>query len=222
MPLRRGLGLIVTGCISLILLSGASARDIEVEEGFTPLFNGKDLSGWIGDTDGYGVDDGMLYCKPAQGGNLYTEEQYSDFVLRFEFRLTPGANNGLGVRAPGTGDAAYAGMELQILDNTAPKYANLKPYQYHGSVYGVVPAKRGYLNPVGEWNKQEVRCVGREIQVILNGETIVDANLDEASDGGTADGRPHPGLSRPKGHLGFLGHGSRIDFRNIRLKTLND
>ena len=86
------------------------------------------------------------------GGNLYTEKEYADFIYRFEFQLTPGANNGLGIRAPLTGDAAYVGMELQILDNTAPIYANLHEYQYHGSVYGVIPAKKGFLKPVGEWN----------------------------------------------------------------------
>jgi hypothetical protein len=95
--------------------------------------------------------------RPTEsGGNLYTEKEYSDFIFRFEFRLTPGANNGLGIRTPLQGDAAYVGYELQILDNDAPVYAHLKPYQYHGSVYGIIPAKRGYQKPVGEWNSQEV------------------------------------------------------------------
>jgi hypothetical protein len=162
-------------------------------------------------------------CNPAwQGGkgNLFTEKEYSNFSFRFEFQLTPGANNGLGLRAPLEGDAAYAGMEIQILDNTADKYANLKEYQYHGSVYGVIPAKRGYLKPVGEWNSQEVIVVDDYIRVILNGEEILRGNLKEARKGGTLDGKKHKGLKNRKGHIGFLGHGDLVRFRSIRIKEL--
>lgn len=194
----------------------------EKTEGFTALFNGKDLSGWIGDKVSYVAEDGMIVIKPdkGSGGNLFTANEYGDFVFRFEFQLTPGANNGLGIRAPLEGDAAYVGMELQILDNTAPIYANLAPYQYHGSVYGVIPAKRGYLNPVGEWNYQEVFVKGNRITITLNGTIIVDGDIAEASANGTIDGHDHPGLKRVKGHIGFLGHGSVVKFRNIRLKEL--
>ncbi len=196
-------------------------REIHREYDFVPLFNGKDLTGWIGDKEGYGVEDGKIVVNPDRGsGNLYTEKEYSDFILRFEFKLTPGANNGLGIRAPLEGDAAYAGMELQILDNTAEKHKDLEPYQYHGSVYGVVPAKRGHLRPVGEWNEQEVIANGRQITVKLNGVIIVDADLDAASTPKPMDSRDHPGLKREKGHIGFLGHGSRVEFRNIRIKEL--
>jgi len=199
-------------------------REIPREEtGFMPLFNGIDLDGWIGDKDGYVAEDGKIVIHPDRGsGNLYTEKEYSDFILRFEFKLTPGANNGLGIRAPLEGDAAYLGMELQVLDNTAEKYKELQPYQYHGSIYGVVPAKRGHLKPVGEWNEQEVIAEGRRITVKLNGTIIVDADIDEASTPQTMDSKDHPGLKREKGHIGFLGHGSRVEFRNIRIKELRE
>ena len=193
----------------------------EVAEGYVPLFNGRDLNGWVGDTVGYVAEEGRIVLYPKRGsGNLYTEKEYSDFILRFEFKLTPGANNGLGIRAPLQGDAAYVGMELQILDNTAHIYKDLKPYQYHGSIYGVVPAMRGYLRTVGEWNQQEVIANGTRITVKLNGVTIVDADIKEAIEKGTIDGRDHPGLKRTKGHIGFLGHGSHVEFRNIRIKEL--
>ena len=193
----------------------------KVEEGFFPLFNGTDLTGWTGDTTGYAAENGEIVIHPDRGsGNLYTEKEYSDFILRFEFQLTEGANNGLGVRTPLEGDAAYAGMELQILDNTSDRYAGLQPYQYHGSIYGVVPAKRGYLRPVGEWNLQEITAEGTRIKVRLNGILLIDADIEAASSGGTMDGRNHPGLLNSKGHLGFLGHGSVVRFRNIRLKEL--
>jgi hypothetical protein len=188
----------------------------EKEEGFVSLFNGRDLTGWIGDTDGYIAKDGRIVCQ--KGGNVYVKDEYSDFIFRFEFKLTPGANNGLGIRTPLNVNAAYQGMELQILDNTADRYKNLQPYQYHGSIYGVVPAKRGCLKPVGQWNSQEVIARGGKIRVKLNGGIIVDADISQITE--TMDKRPHPGLHREKGYIGFLGHGSQLEFRNIRIKKL--
>jgi len=193
----------------------------ESDEGFAPLFNGRDLAGWTGGGGGYAAEDGKIVVQPERGGgNLYTEKEYADFVLRFEFKLWPAANNGLGIRAPLEADAAYAGMELQILEDGSPVYWGLKPYQYHGSIYGIVPARRGVLRPAGEWNAEEVTVRGRRVMVAVNGVVVVDADLDAASAGGTIDGNAHPGLERESGHIGFLGHGSILEFRNIRIKEL--
>jgi len=193
--------------------------EAEMAEGFAPLFNGRDLEGWTGDTEGYAAENGKIVIHPERGsGNLYTVKEYADFVLRFEFKLTPAANNGLGVRAPLEGDAAYVAMELQILEDGSPVYWGLKPYQYHGSIYGVVPARRGALKPVGEWNVEEVTVRGPRVTVVVNGTTVVDTDIDAASAGGTVDGNAHPGLSRKSGHIGFLGHGSIVEFRKIRIK----
>jgi hypothetical protein len=189
--------------------------------GFTALFNGKDLTGWTGDTKGYVAEGGKIVIYPERSsGNLYTTDEFANFIFRFEFRLTPGANNGLGIRTLLEGDAAYVGMEIQILDDASPKYNGLKPYQFHGSIYGVVPAKQGYLKPVGEWNSEEVIADGRHITVKLNGTTIVDADIDKAATPATMDGRDHPGLKNEKGHIGFCGHGDYLEFRNIRIKRL--
>jgi hypothetical protein len=194
-------------------------REIPRPDDFVHLFYGSDLTGWIGDTKGYVAEDGKIVCKP--GGKLYTVNKYSDFVFRFKFKLTDGANNGLGIRTKVGVNAAYDGMELQILDNTAKKYKDkLKEYQYHGSIYGVVPAKRGFLKPVGQWNTEEVIAKGNQIKVILNGETIVDADIKEAAKGGTMDKKKHPGLFNKTGHIGFLGHGSVVEFKDIRIKEL--
>ncbi len=194
----------------------------EKSEGFVSLFNGRNLDNWVGNKKSYVPEDGMIVIKPVDdsGGNLYTGKEYSDFVFRFEFQLTPAANNGLGIRAPLTGDAAYVGMELQILDDTDPVYANLQPYQYHGSVYGVIPAKRGFLKPLGEWNYVEVTAKGTRITIVLNGTTIVDGDIAGPRDNGTMDHKDHPGLRNTTGHIGFLGHGSLVKFRNIRIKEL--
>lgn len=194
----------------------------EKKEGFKILFDGTNMYAWTGNTKDYVLEDGNIVLHPSQnfGGNLYTKEQFDNFIFRFEFMLTPGANNGLGIRAPLEGDAAYNGMELQILDNEAPVYKDLHDYQYHGSVYGVIPAKRGYLNPVGEWNYQEVVADGDHIKITLNGAVILDGNIREASKNGTMDGKKHPGLLNKTGHIGFLGHGSEVKFKNIRIKEL--
>jgi hypothetical protein len=198
---------------------GAPKAD-DNEKGFVPLFNGKDLTGWVGSINGYGAADGVMFCK--KGGNLYTEKEYGDFILKFDFKFPPGANNGLGIRAPLKGNAAYAGMELQILDNTSPRYAKLRPVQYHGSIYDVVAAKRGFLKKPNEWNSQEVRAIGPKITVILNGTTIVDADLDKiCKEGGPKLVKRHPGLKKKKGHIGWLGHGARVEFRNIRIKSMD-
>ena len=200
----------------------STLSDAEKKQGFRMLFDGSNLDQWVGDTSGYRLEEGNIVVHPEGhgAGNLYTKEEFADFEYRFEFQLTPGANNGLGIRAPLEGDAAYVGMELQILDNEASKYKDLQPYQYHGSVYGVIPSKRGYLLPIGEWNKQEVIVKGSKVKVILNGTVIMDGDIKEASKNGTADHNNHPGLQRKTGHIGFLGHGDVVRFRNIKIKTL--
>ncbi len=195
----------------------------EQKEGFVPLFNGINFEGWTGNTVDYEVKNGEIVLNIDNGpshGNLFTLGEYANFIFRFEFQLTPGANNGLGIRAPLVGDAAYDGSELQILDDDAPIYSQLQPYQYHGSVYGVIPAKRGSLKPTGEWNYEEVVVNGSNVKVILNGNVITDGDILKASRNGTLDHKEHPGLNRSTGHIGFLGHGSVVKFRNIRLKEL--
>lgn len=194
----------------------------EKKEGFRMLFDGTNMHAWTGNTVDYLLEDGCISLHPrnAHGGNLYTKDEFGNFIFRFEFQLTPGANNGLGIRTPMKGDAAYVGMELQILDNEAPVYKDLATYQYHGSVYGIIPAKRGFLKPAGEWNYQEVIAQGDHIKIILNGTVILDGNIREAVKNGTPDKQEHPGLFNKKGHIGFLGHGSPLKFRNIRIKEL--
>ena len=195
----------------------------EKKQGFVSLFNGRDLENWQGNMQGHFVsEEGTLTFDPQREkpGNLYSQKEYANFVLRFEFKLTEGANNGLAIRSPLEGDAAYQGMELQILDNRAEVYKNLKEYQYHGSVYGVIAAKRGYQKPLGQWNRQEVIVNGFQVKVILNDMVILDGDIKQASQDGTLDEKAHPGLLRPKGHIGFLSHGSFVEFRNIRIKEL--
>ncbi|MBQ5396888.1 MAG: DUF1080 domain-containing protein, partial [Alistipes sp.] len=179
--------------------------------------------------------NGEMYVTASYGttGNLYTKKEYADFVLRFEFCFDrDGVNNGVGIRTPMGVDAAYHGMELQVLHHDSPIYKNLKVHQVHGSVYGIIPAKRIKWGALGEWHTEEIRAKGDHITVIVDGEVILDGNIRKATkghnvapDGGdknpyTVDGRNHPGLFNKKGHIGFLGHGEGIKYRNVRVKEL--
>ncbi len=189
------------------------------DEGFTSLFNGKDLDGWAGAVENYEVVDGAIRCKEGKGGVLHTKGEYGDFVARVEFKLPAGGNNGLAIRYPGTGDTAYVGMcELQILDTEHPKYAKLDPRQAHGSAYGMAAAHRGYHRPVGEWNFQEVTVKGSTIKVELNGSVILDTDLSKITE--YMANSPHPGKDRTTGSFGFAGHSDPVEFRNVRIKAL--
>jgi Domain of Unknown Function (DUF1080) len=187
--------------------------------GFEPIFNGKDFTGWSGPTDGYEiVDGGIVRCRRGAGGTIFTAKEYGDFVARLEFRLPPGGNNGLAIRYPGSGDGAYDGMcEVQVLDDTAEKYASLAQWQYCGSAYGQVSAARGYLRPVGDWNFFEVTVRGSTIRVELNGSIITDADLAANT---PLSGHAHEGRLRKSGHFGLCGHDDPVEYRNIKIRSL--
>ncbi|RMH03258.1 MAG: DUF1080 domain-containing protein [Planctomycetota bacterium] len=190
------------------------------DEGFRRIFNGRDLRGWAGPVADYVVVGGALQCRPGRGGTIYTEEEFGDFAVRLQFLLPPGGNNGLAIRYPGSGDTAYVGMcEVQVLDDSAPRYAGLKPWQYHGSIYGMVPAARGYLRPPGVWNFEEVTVVGSRIRVELNGTIITEADLAEIEQ--PMSGHEHPGRTRTRGHFGFAGHNNPVRFREVFVRRLD-
>ena len=187
-------------------------------EGFRPIFNGKDFDGWAGPIDNYEVIDGAIVCKPKKGGTIFTKEEFANFIARLEFKLPPGGNNGLAIRYPGKGRAAYDAMcELQVLDDNYEKVrGKIDPRQAHGSAYGMVAAARGYQRPIGEWNYQEVTVNGSTIKVELNGTVILDCDLSKVTE--TQGNRPHPGKDRTSGSFGFAGHSDPVMFRSISIK----
>jgi hypothetical protein len=212
----------------LLVARRGEASSAVSEKGFVPLFDGRTLDGWAYGTkkdgeprkvgEGYAVVDGAIVCSKESGGDLYTEAEYGDFVFRFEFRLSANANNGIGIRTPMIGDAAYVGMEIQVLDDGGDQYKTLRPAQYHGSIYDVVPARRGHQRRIGQWNQEEITARGPQITVRLNGKVIVDANVDDVKD--EALRAKHPGLANRTGHIGLLGHGTTVEFRRLRIKSL--
>ncbi|MBR4337029.1 MAG: DUF1080 domain-containing protein [Bacteroidaceae bacterium] len=229
----------IKGMIEKLPAEGASLiselTPEEKKEGFVMLFDGTNMDNWQGNLDNYTLIDGAIYVDAAygNGGNLYTKKKYSDFIYRFEFQfMVLGVNNGVGIRTPMDVDAAYEGMEIQILDHDAPYYRDLREYQQHGSVYGIIPAKRVKFPELGTWNTEEIRAIGDHITVTVNGEVILDGNIREACkghnvspDGGaneyTVDHQNHPGLFNKDGYISFCGHGTGIKFRNIRIKDLS-
>ena len=208
---------------SLISVSCASAAKAELE--FTTLFEkGADLEqNWIGNLPGYKIVDNTLVTQP-KGGHIYTKKAYQDYVFQFEFKLQAGANNGVGIRAPHPSDKsikrhdpAYSTVEVQILDNTHPKYAKLKDYQFHGSAYGIAAAKKGAEKPLGEWNTQEIHLQGNQLKVTLNGQVILDADISQGDAGKYALGR-----NRASGHICFAGHGPGVAIRNVKVAELDN
>jgi hypothetical protein len=194
----------------------------EAPKGFTELFNGKDLKGWKvlgGKLESWSADpkEKILFVKGGGGGWLMTEKEYGDFELRLEFKVPKGGNSGVALRSPMKGDPAYTGMEIQILDD--PAYKGLQKWQATGSIYGVVAASKVPTKPVGQWNKYRIVCKGRKVTVELNGEKVVDANLDDHKE---KHGKAHPGILRAKGHVGLQEHGGKVEFRNLYIKELKD
>jgi hypothetical protein len=212
--------------ILLALLASAadapSNEEKEKAEGFTPLFNGTDLTGWrcfAGKPEVWRAEDGLLVCAGEGGGWLGTERRYADFVLRLEYRLRPGGNSGVYLRAPDTGHISRVGMEIQILDDDHPSYAHIDYYQYTGSLYHVVAPTRRVTKPAGQWNALEIRAEGRRLVVVVNGVKVVDADLDRLRED-KAVAREHPGLARTDGRLGLQSHSERVEFRRLRIKEL--
>jgi hypothetical protein len=202
-----------------LLAVGAGGQEKKADEGFEPLFNGKDLTGWKvhnGKMDVWGAEEGVLFVNGKGGGWLMTEKEYGNFELRLEYKVPRAGNSGVALRAPLKGDPAYQGMEIQILDDEAPEYKNLRPTQYTGSIYDVVPPSKRVTKPAGEWNQMRIVAKGRQITVELNGTKIVDANLDDHKD----KAEKHPGLLRDKGHLGLQSHDGRVEFRKLIVKPL--
>lgn len=207
------------------LANGKRALALLESAEWTPLFNGKDLTGWKA-TEGYRVEDGVLICEKG-AKNLFSEKAFSDFALTFEFKLEESANNGIGIRVPENGHPARDGMEIQVLDHNGSRYQGeaeidgkkrkltwLKPWQVHGSIYGVYPAKTGYLKPAGEWNTQTIVAIEDHIMVILNGAVIVDVFLDEVT---PVDGNPKPGMRSKAGHFVLAGHNDHVEFRGLKV-----
>jgi hypothetical protein len=207
---------------SMVLLSLPFGMGQQQDKAFVPLFNGKDLTGWkqfVGKQGVWSVEENVIVCKGDGGGWLGTEKEYANFELKLEYRLQPGGNSGVYIRAPKSGHISRDGMEIQILDDLHPKYSKLDFYQYTGSIYHVVAPNKRATKPAGQWNYMTIRADGSDIKVWLNGHKIVDADLERWR-ADPAIAKEHPGLARRSGHIGLQSHTDRVEFRNLVIKEL--
>ncbi len=209
----------LSACCFALFAALAAVSTAQAED-WIALFNGKNLDGWQavdGPLSSWHVEDDILYCSGGGGGWLSTNKEYGDFEIALEFRVPPGGNSGVFLRAPHENNPAYAGMEIQILDDRAEQYAKLQPFQYCGSLYGIAAPKTRASKPAGEWQKMHILCKGRQVKVTLNDTVISDTNLDDEQ----AHAATHPGINRRTGYIGLQNHGTRLDFRNVRLRELD-
>jgi len=177
------------------------------------------LVGWQqigGQERAWQFENGVLSVEGEKGGWLATHREYNNFALQVEFRVPPGGNSGIFIRAPLEGDPAYTGLEIQILDDYAEQGSRLEPYQYTGSIYGVQAPSERVSKKAGQWQRMVIIARGLHLQVGLNGKKIVDTDLSYYTH--LAD--THPGLLRKGGHIGLQSHGTRVEFRNIKLREL--
>lgn len=205
--------------------SEATRLSADGTPGLTPLFPTADrLDGWYvheGRQQAWKREQGITSCIGNGGGWLFTDREYSDFVLRLEYRLQPGGNTGIGIRCPVKGNPTFTGIEVQLLDDDSDKYSDLRPDQYTGSLYYQVPAEqKATLNPPGEWNHCEVTCIGDELTVKINGRQVNRVSL--AKPPGTTDHSAPRSLAQrpPVGHLALQSHSTQVDFRNVVIKDL--
>jgi len=190
-------------------------RNINITEvGYQPLFNGNDLAGWEGAGGDaakcWAVEDGAIVGLQKKGPWLRSTEQFGDYNLRLEYKVEEGGNSGVFIRVPESGNhhGKDAGIEVQILDDSAEKYAKLKPYQYCGSLYGIAPSTEHVGHSPGQWNQLEINCAGDHYTITHNGMVIVDA-----------DEKTFPAVTErlKKGFLGLQNHGGGVAFRNLRI-----
>jgi Domain of Unknown Function (DUF1080) len=209
--------LLSTSCVILLFAITPLLAD-DPPKGFESLFNGKDLTGWksTGKMQVWGAEKGVIYCAGGGGGWLMTEKEFGDFELRVEYKMPKEGNSGVCIRSPFQGDPAYSGMEIQLIDDEGWP-GGLQKWQNTGAIYNVVPPKSIKNKAIGEWNSMTILAKGRQITVVNNGETLVDANLDDYV---KEHAKKHPGLLRKDGHIGFQSYNKRVEFRNIFLKPL--
>jgi len=218
--------LLRSALVSAIALSASLRAEDTAKppEGFVAIFDGKTLDGWkvinSKNKDAWAAEEGHIVCKSGGGGYLVAEKEYGDFEFRCEYKWSKeGGNSGVALRTPASGDPAYQGMEIQLIDDEnweKVHKSKLADFQHTGSIYDVQPAKLQANKPIGEWNAVRIVCHGRKVLIEQNGKELVNANLDDYE----KKFAKHPGLKREKGHIGFQSYNIRLEYRNVFIKEL--
>lgn len=201
-------------------------------DGFVSLFNGCDLTGWtMGPDRSWVVEDGAITLRREMDGRehnadyLWTEQMYGDFVLELEFRIPERANSGVFLRTSDRNDTVYTGIEVQVSNSYG--LTSWSKGNCAGAIYDGFAPTKNTVRPPGQWNQYRITCQGSRILVVLNGEQIVDMDLDQwttpnQNPDGTKNKFPRPlkDFAR-QGYLGLQDHGRAVWYRNIRVKRLD-
>jgi hypothetical protein len=207
--------------IFLALNIGVGARTVMAQDTIRPEDRVPGLAGWHvqeGSASVWRYDGKVISTIAGKGGFLTMDQQYGDFELKLEYRIQTGGNSGIGVHYPPGGHPSTTGIEIQILDDDAPKHKGLKPAQYNGSIYKHVAPKSRAAKPPGKWNKLEIRCKDPWITVKLNGVEIQHVNRNDYP---MAESTATPLAKLPrKGCIGLQSHDDPVEFRAVKIKQL--
>lgn len=204
----------------------------EREQGWKLLFDGKTTQGWrkfkgTDVPDKWKVEDGALVFKPKDGkagGDIVTVDQFDNFELSIEWKISPGGNSGIMYRvSEAVGSPPESGPEYQILDN-AKHPDGRKPETCAASCYAMYAPTKDMTRPVGEWNKTRIVVNGNHVEHWLNDVKVVEYEF------GSEDWQKRYAASKfknwarfgkePKGHIDLQDHGNEVAYRNIKIRPL--
>jgi len=230
---------IITAAVALAPMTVAAAGKEKIEQkapaeaGFVSLFNGKDLEGWMmGPDKSWVVEDGAITLKRDMDGKehnldyLWTKEPYSNFILELEFKVPEQANSGVFLRTADLKDPVYTGIEVQVSNSYGRD--KLSRGGTAGAIYDCLAPSKNTVRKSGEWNQLRVVCNDNKIAVVLNGEQILDMDLNQwSTPRQNPDGSPNKFPKALKdfarvGHIGLQDHGRPVWYRNIRVKRLGE
>jgi len=206
-------------CLSCIVLFGIVlpvCRGAAPDDGFKPMFNGKDLTGWKTTGNWVVEPGGIITLRPRPGETgwkrydayLTTERKYRDFILDLEFKFEKEGNSGVFLRVRDPKSQVDTGFEVQVVDTYGKK--KITAHDCGGVIGTAVPTKN-MVKPAGQWNHYTITCIGSHLTVVFNGEKVVDLDLSKS-----------PLKDRPlEGYIGFQDEAKRIWYRNVRIKELN-
>lgn len=185
----------------------------------TPLFNGKDLTGWVevGSAGSWSVRDGVLRCSGRKDDYawLSTDRKYGDFSLTLDWRIEPGVNAGIFLRAPDRkGRTSLKGFEVQMKEDRAD--ADLTDVS--GAVFRRIHAAGRFSKPPGQWNHYRITCAGRQLRIELNGQVVSDTDMDTVE---PLDKDPPMRDVPDQGYIGLQNHGDPVEFRNVRIREIS-
>ena len=219
------------GALTFSLISAAIGVTLAAPadtNGWRPLFDGKTLKGWRGyqketPPAGWSVQDGIL-VRSDKGGDLITEEEFGDFELSLEWKISSGGNSGIFYRVlENTKEIWHNAPEYQILDNARHK-DGANAMTSAAACYALYPPSKDVTKPVGEWNETRIVAKGKHVEHWLNGVKVVEyevGNDDWKARVTASKFKVHPGFGEQiKGRIGLQDHESLVWYRNIRVRDL--